>query len=142
MIDEHFEDLTCRLLDAKAEACSRIATEDLRQADRLDHVAGADLAVVGLVGEGERQQTCKVNGAPSTFEQTLLLSVGLVDASEASSHYELGAEEARLTMSASRPAATHLQRGVLASRALAVVVVRNDDPRLRLVNHQPCLRPT
>ena len=27
MIDEHFEDLTCRLLDAKAEACSRIATE-------------------------------------------------------------------------------------------------------------------
>lgn len=72
-----------------------------------DLVAARDLVVVGLVDERER-------------DDTLLLQVRLVDARE-----RLGDDEARTEVA-------RLQCGVFASRALAIVVLCNDEPGLGL----------
>ena len=88
------------VLDAEREVLA--GREGLEAEDR-NTVVGADLVVVGGVGEGER-------------EHTLLLQVRLVDARKRACDDRQPAQEARL------------ERSVLARRALAVVVVADDDP--------------
>lgn len=65
-----------------------VAAQDRVQSDGLDDVARVDPRVVGLVGEGQR-------------DDALLEQIRLVYPGEAAGEYDLGAEESRL------------QRGVL-----------------------------
>ena len=80
-----------------------LAWREGRQALDIDAVVGTEFVVVSRVGEGKR-------------EHALLLEVGLVNAGKAADDDGQAAEEAGF------------ESCVLARRALAVVVVTNDDP--------------
>ncbi|KUI59614.1 hypothetical protein VP1G_11144 [Cytospora mali] len=99
------EELLARLPLGHLEADIALALvlEHVVQTHGSDLVAGVDAVVVGLVGERQR-------------DDALLLEVGLVDAGEGLADDDAGAEVPRL------------QGGVLAGRALAVVVLGDDEP--------------
>mmetsp|Transcript_24095 Transcript_24095/g.75512 ORF Transcript_24095/g.75512 Transcript_24095/m.75512 type:complete len:373 (-) Transcript_24095:1175-2293(-) len=101
MVHHELVRLAALLLAHNLELAAR---HKVREAGDGERVAGADLVVVGLVSEGEG-------------EHALLLQVGFVDARERLDDHRAAAEVARL------------ERGVLAGRALAVVLIADHHPR-------------
>jgi hypothetical protein len=99
-----------------------LACEKVREPEGLDDVAGADAAVVGLVGEPQRQDT-------------LLLQVRLVDAGEGAGDDDRAAcgqrsDPARDGRIDVRTVEAGLERSVFTGAAFAVVLVDDERPGL------------
>jgi hypothetical protein len=99
-----------------------LACEEVREPKGLDDVAGADAAVVGLVGEPQGQDA-------------LLLQVGLVDAGEGAGDDDRAACEQRSDPARGgridvRTVEAGLERSVFTGAAFAVVLVDNERPGL------------
>ncbi|PMB71436.1 hypothetical protein BM221_001525 [Beauveria bassiana] len=101
------QNLLARLLlgDPQLHLAGAAVAQHLVQPQGRDLVAGADAVIVGLARKRQRHDA-------------LLLEVGLVDARKRLGQDDAGAQVARL------------QGGVLARRALAVVVLGDDEPVL------------
>jgi hypothetical protein len=99
-----------------------LACEEVREPKGLDDVAGADAAVVGLVGEPQRQDT-------------LLLQVRLVDACEGAGDDDRAACGQRSDLARDgridvRTVEAGLERSVFTGAAFAVVFVDDERPGL------------